>query len=74
VVRFALWTWGCAALASVCGLAAVAAVSPPGGALVAATESLRAALYVGIAGVIWLGFYPPAFFRARLAEPAGEPS
>jgi hypothetical protein len=74
VARFALWTWGCAALASVCVLAAVAAISPPGGAVAAATEYLRAVLYAGIAGVIWLGFHPPAFFRRRLARPAGDPS
>ena len=74
--RFRLWALATALLAAVCGLgAAVGALDAAGHVGVAeALRAVRGLVYVPIAGCVWLGVAPPAWFAARVARRSPAPA
>jgi hypothetical protein len=70
--RFVLWSAASASFAAIGFAAAAAAVAPPGAAVAGALTVLQALLFVAIAGIVALAFFPPATYLRWLAKAKGR--
>ena len=70
--RFFLWTFATGCLALVCLTTALAKLVASAPAWAAALQYALALLYCVVAGIILLGFFPPAFYRRWLDDSVSE--
>jgi len=70
--RFRLWCLATALLTGICALGAAAGMADGAGRaeLTAALSAVRGLVYLPLAACVWLGMFPPAWYRRRLAAAA----